>query len=400
MVTQRPETQSTQRQPVRRTLKALVRSGMLMGLLCASVSGTALAEDSTVHNWTTSGNVTVADRFPDVQASGIARLPDGRIVLSLPTSAQRHKGPVLVTWTQGQLTPFPSKAAQSRIISPLGMTVDANGQLWLLDEGVRAGSKAKAKPALLHIDPKTNRIVRRYAFGAPAVRPDSHVNDVRVDLTHGSAGTAFVSDTSQTTHPALLVVDLASGKVRRILEETVSVSPVPGFVMEADGRLGRYDAEHPTVPQGGVDGVALSADSTRLYWSPLSSRRLYSAPTAVLADPNATEATLEAAVKDEGEVGIMDGMMTAPDGSLYVTDIERHAVVRRAPDGSLSLVAQDARLIAPDSMAFDGNTILLTVGQWARLPDFHNGKDMQERPYILVRITPPEVAASTQPAQQ
>lgn len=389
MVTQRPETQSTQRQPVRRTLQALVRSGMLMGLLCASVSGTALAEDSTVHNWTTSGNVTVADRFPDVQASGIARLPDGRIVLSLPTSAQRHKGPVLVTWTPGQLTPFPSKAAQSKIISPLGMTVDANGQLWLLDEGVRAGSKAKAKPALLHIDTKTNKIIRRYAFSAPAVRPDSHVNDVRVDLTHGSAGTAFVSDTSQTTHPALLVVDLASGKVRRILEETVSVSPVPGFVMEADGRLGRYDAEHPTVPQGGVDGVALSADSTRLYWSPLSSRRLYSAPTAVLADPNATEATLEAAVKDEGEVGIMDGMITAPDGSLYVTDIERHAVVRRAPDGSLSLVAQDARLIAPDSMAFDGNTLLLTVGQWARLPDFHNGKDMQERPYILVRIAPP-----------
>lgn len=393
MVTQRPETQSTQRQPMRSTLKALVRSGMLMGLLCASVSGTALAEDSTVHNWTTSGNVTVADRFPDVQASGIARLPDGRIVLSLPTSAQRHKGPVLATWTQGQLTPFPSKAAQSKMISPLGMTVDANGQLWLLDEGVRAGSKAKAKAALLHIDPKTNRIVRRYAFGAPAVRPDSHVNDVRVDLTHGSAGTAFVSDTSQTTHPALLVVDLASGKVRRILEETVSVSPVPGFVMEADGRLGRYDAEHPTVPQGGVDGVALSADSSRLYWSPLSSRRLYSAPTAVLADPNATEATLEAAVKDEGEVGIMDGMITAPDGSLYVTDIERHAVVRRAPDGSLSLVAQDARLIAPDSMAFDGNTLLLTVGQWARLPDFHNGKDMQERPYILVRITPPALPA-------
>ncbi|KFL88090.1 hypothetical protein AmDm5_2092 [Acetobacter malorum] len=393
MVTQRPETQSTQRQPVRRTLEALVRSGMLMGLLCASVSGTALAEDTTVHNWTTSGNVTVADRFPDVQASGIARLPDGRIVLSLPTSAQRHKGPVLATWTQGQLTPFPSKAAQSKVISPLGMTVDANGQLWLLDEGVRAGSKAKAKPALLHIDPKTNKIIRRYAFGAPAVRPDSHVNDVRVDLIHGSAGTAFVSDTSQTTHPALLVVDLASGKVRRILEETVSVSPVPGFVMEADGRLGRYDAEHPTVPQGGVDGVALSADSSCLYWSPLSSRRLYSAPTAVLADPNATEAMLEAAVKDEGEVGIMDGMITAPDGSLYVTDIERHAVVRRAPDGSLSLVAQDARLIAPDSMAFDGNTLLLTVGQWARLPDFHNGKDMQERPYILVRITPPALPA-------
>ncbi|WP_368073492.1 L-dopachrome tautomerase-related protein [Acetobacter tropicalis] len=363
-------------------------SALLGAVALSAVSGTALAEDTTVHGWNTTGNLTVVDRFADEQASGIARLPDGRIVLSFPTSAQRHKGPVLATWTPGQLAPFPSAKAQGKLISPLGMTVDGNGQLWLLDEGVRAGSKAKAKPALLHIDPTTNTIVRRYALAAPAVRADSHVNDVRIDLTHGSAGTAFISDTSQTTHPAMIVVDLGSGQARRILADTVSVSPVPGFVMEADGRLGRFDADHPTVPQGGVDGVALSTDSTRLYWSPLSSRRLYSAPTAVLADSAASDATLEGAVKDEGEVGIMDGMATAPDGSLYVTDIERHAIVRRAPDGTLSLVAQDARLIAPDSMAFDGNSILLTVGQWARLPAFHNGKDMQERPYILVRITP------------
>ncbi|WP_238527095.1 major royal jelly family protein [Acetobacter tropicalis] len=366
---------------------------LLGAVALGAVSGTALAEDTTVHGWNTTGNLTVADRFADEQASGIARLPDGRIVLSFPTSAQRHKGPVLAIWTPGQLTPFPNAKAQGKLISPLGMTVDGNGQLWLLDEGVRAGSKAKAKPALLHIDPTTNTIVRRYPLTAPAVRADSHVNDVRIDLTHGSAGTAFISDTSQTTHPALIVVDLASGQARRILADTVSVSPVPGFVMEADGRLGRFDADHPTVPQGGVDGVALSTDSTRLYWSPLSSRRLYSAPTAVLADSAAPDATLEGAVKDEGEVGIMDGMATAPDGSLYVTDIERHAIVRRAPDGTLSLVAQDARLIAPDSMAFDGNSILLTVGQWARLPAFHNGKDMQERPYILVRITPPAPVA-------
>ncbi|NHN84885.1 gluconolactonase [Acetobacter musti] len=367
-------------------------------LLVASgaVSGVARADDSVDHGWTPTGNVTVVARFPQVQASGIARLPDGRIVLSLPVSAQRHGGPVLAVWTGSGLVPFPSAGAQGRMISPLGMTVDGNGQLWLLDEGARAGSKARQKPALLHIDPKANRIVRRYALGEPALLPDSHVNDVRVDLTHGEAGTAYISDTSQTTHPALVVVDLASGRARRILAETVSVSPVPGLVMEADGRLGRYDPEHPTVAQGGVDGVALSADSSRLYWSPLSSRRLYSAPTAVLSDPAASEAAIEAAVKDEGEVGIMDGMATAPDGSLYLTDIERHAVVRRAQDGALSVVAQDPRLIAPDSLAFDGDSLLLTVGQWSRLPVFHDGRDMQERPYVMVRIAPLTPAARGQ----
>ena len=84
----------------------------------------------------------------------------------------------------------------------------------------------------------------------------------------------------------------------------------------------------------------------------------------------------------------MDGMATAPDGSLYLTDIERHAVVRRAPDGELSIVAQDPRLIAPDSIALDGDSLLLTVGQWSRLPVFNAGKDKQERPYLLMRIAP------------
>lgn len=364
----------------------------LVGAVLATVAVQGRAADSVDHASLGTGNVTVVDRFMKAQPSGIARLPDGRVVLSFPTSAQRHEGPVLAVWQAGSLTPFPNARTQSKLISPLGMTVDAHGQLWVLDEGVKAGSKAKAKPALLHIDPATNTVVKRYAFKAPAVLPDSHVNDVRVDLTHGSAGTAFVSDTSQTTHPALLVVDLASGTTRRILAETISVSPVPGLVLQADGKLGRDTDLNPSVAQGGVDGVALSQDSARLYWSPLSSRRLYSAPTAVLADPAVPEATLEAAVKDEGEVGIMDGMATAPDGSLLLTDIERHAIVRRAPDGRLSIVAQDARLIAPDSIAQEGNSLLLTVGQWSRLPVFNGGQDKQERPYILVRIALPESA--------
>lgn len=229
MIMQQPARQFIPRQSLHRTVRAVARSGLMAGLFCATVSGAAMAEDSTVHDWCSSGNVTVADRFPEVQPSGIARLPDGRIVLSLPTSAQSHKGPVLVTWEPGKLTPFPDKSAQSQMMSPLGMTVDANGQLWVLDEGMRPGSTAPAKPALLRIDPKTNKIVRRYAFDEPVVRADSHVNDVRIDLTHGRAGTAFITDTSQTTHPALLVVDLASGAARRILEETVSVSSRAGI---------------------------------------------------------------------------------------------------------------------------------------------------------------------------
>ncbi|GBQ86407.1 gluconolactonase [Gluconacetobacter johannae DSM 13595] len=357
-------------------------------LLAAGLVRPADGADSVDHGAALSGNVDVVGRFAQAEPSGIALLPDGRLVLSFPTSAQDHPGPRLATWMDGRLLPFPSAAAQRTFLSPLGMTRDARGRLWVVDEGMVAGVRAAPRPALIGIDPASGALFARIALHAPAVRPDSHVNDVRVDLTHGAAGTAYLSDTSQAGHPALIVVDLARGQARRVLADRPCVSAEPGFAMEVDGRMARYDLAHPAMGQGGVNGIALDRDASRLYWAPLSSRRLYSAPTALLADPAVTDDALERAVRDEGEAGVADGMATARDGSLYITDIERHGVLRRTPDGRLFMVVHDPRLIAPDSLALDGDVLWMTVGQWSRLPVFHGGRDMQERPYLLVRIAP------------
>ncbi|WP_173572906.1 L-dopachrome tautomerase-related protein [Acetobacter sicerae] len=363
----------------------------LLGLLAAPLA--AHAADSVEQSFVPSGNVHVLARFHDAQPSGIVHLVDGRFVLSFPTSAQTHPGPVLAVWKGGsELQPFPDAAAQKELKSPLGMTVDALGRVWVIDEGVVAGQTEPQTPAIILIDPRTNSIIRRFALTSPVVLPDSHINDIRVDLTHGKSGTAFISDTSQTTHPALIVLDIASGQARRILAEDRSVSAAAGHVMEVDGKLFRYNPDHPQMPQGGVNGIGLSVDSSRLFWSPFSSRCLYSAPTAVLSDPVISEAGLSQAVRDEGEVGVVDGIFTAPDGSLYMADEERHGVIRRSPDGTLSLVAHDPRLISPDSLASGEasnqpvNRLIMTVGQWARLPVFHDGHDMQQRPYLIVRI--------------
>ncbi|MFT8717828.1 L-dopachrome tautomerase-related protein [Acetobacter sp.] len=377
--------------------RSFALKAFLFGLIGIGVSPMAgYAADSVELGSIPSGNVTVVARFYDRQPSGIARLLDGRMILSFPTSAQTHPGPVLALWEGGAiLRPFPNSDSQKQMKSPLGMTVDARGRLWVVDEGNVAGVTGAQTPAILLIDPASNRIVRRYPLEAPAVRPDSHVNDIRVDLTHGKEGTAFISDTSQTVHPALIALDIASGQARRLLADDATVSAAPGHVMEVDGQLFRYDPEHPAMPQGGVNGIGLSKDSSRLYWSPFSSRRLYSAPTALLADPSASEDALKKAVHDEGEVGVVDGIITGPDGSLYMADEERHGVIRRTPDGRLSLIAHDPHLIAPDSLAIDGKPghtvrrLYLTVGQWSRLPAFHNGEDKQELPYIIVRINVP-----------
>ena len=346
----------------------------------------AYAADSVDHGAAPSGNITVVARFADMQPSGIATLPDGRIVLSFPRSAADHKGPRLGVLRDGKAVPFPDAAAQAHFVSPLGMTVDATGRLWIVDEGTVAGQKQPPAPTLIGLDGRTGQIVATIPLGSGATRAASHVNDVRVDMTHGPQGTAYVSDTSLMDHPAIIVIDLATGYARRVLENAPSTRAETGFAMELDGHMIRYDMAHPAMGQGGIDGVALSADSRTLYWQPLSSRRLYSAPTAMLADPAVSATQLEHAVRDEGEDSVVDGMATGPDNSLYLTDIERHAVLRRAANGDLSVIAHDPRLIAPDGLTIKDNALWLTVGQWGRLPVFHDGHDMQERPWLVVRI--------------
>ena len=350
----------------------------------------AIAVDSIDHGATPTTNLVVAGRCPGAQPSGVTALPDGRLLLSSPRSAADHGGPRLAAWHDGSITPFPNAPDQKHFISPLAITIDGNGRVWMIDEGSVAGDKGAPTPILFGIDAASGHIVQTIRLHAPAILPDTHVNDVRIDLTHGAQGTAYVSDMSLADHPALLFIDLATGAARRVLAGDASVSADPGFAMEVDGQMHRYDLKNPQMAQGNVDGVTLSADSSRLYWAPLSGRGLYSAPTALLADPGVPAADLKAAVRDEGEVGVADGMATAPDGALYFTDLERHAVVRRAPDGTLTMIAHDPRLISPDSLALVPGALWLTVGQWSRLPGFHDGRDLQEKPYLLVRITLPQ----------
>ncbi len=355
------------------------------------IASTAHAAETTDKGFTASGNVEIIGRFTDAQPSGIAALPDGRLVLGFPRSVKDHSGPRLATYADGHLTPFPNAETQQDFVSPLGMTVDAKGHFWVLDEGMLAGKGTiTGAQKLFEIDPTTNKVLNVLTLSAPTLLPDSHVNDVRIDLTHGKSGTAFITDTSTGTHPALIVVDLASGHQRRILANTKPVMPENGFVAVMDGRAARYNPIKAEMPQGGANGIGLSPDQQTLYWQPQTSRRLYAAPTSVLSDWKATEKRIEASVLDKGESGMGDGMATGPDGSLYITDDERHAILKHAPDGTLSVVAHDPRMIEPDGLTYGKDGLYCTIGQWARLPDFHNGKDMQELPYIVVKITLPK----------
>ncbi|GBQ26772.1 gluconolactonase [Acetobacter estunensis NRIC 0472] len=350
------------------------------------------------------GKVEIVGALQAPDPSGIAVI-DGRMFLSFPKHDGDHAGPVLAEWKDGRLEPFPATTVpigappSSRLLSVHGLTTDTQGRLWGIDDGKIKGQPIPPGGAkIVGFDVRSGKQIVAVVL-KEALLPGSHMNDLRIDLTHGAAGTAYVTDSSFDGHPALVVVDIATGRQRRVLEHDRSTQPDPGYQTVLDGRVLKVDREHPTFPGGGADGITLSHASDRLYYAPLASRRLYSLPTAFLADFSKSDAELAAAVSDEGEKGAADGLASDAWGRIYTTAADHDAVFRRNLDGSFDLIASDPRLVWPDGIFADDRAVYVVAGQWSRLPRFHDGKDLRRPPYLIARIGIAAPSEKTQPEQ-
>ncbi len=334
---------------------------------------------------------------PNPDMSGIAITPDGRIFLGFPRHADNHSGCALAELKEGQLIPFPNRQMTypsnrpygEWLVSPHGMTTDENGNIWVVDDGKRAGidgiPEGAAKVVGFSPDGKT---IASVVIKAPVLRQDMHLNDLRIDLLHGAKGTAYITNSSFGTTPSLLVVDLASGNAREVLANHYSTAIQPGYVAFLEGEARAYHADNVTLPSGGANGIALVKG--RLYWTPITGRGLYSIDTDLLADFSQAESALEKAVRYEGDRPACDGLAEDREGNIYFSAYEQMALVRCTPDGRFETLVRDDRLGWPDGMFCTADGYLyVTLGQWNRLPDFNGGTDLRKPPYNVVRLRLP-----------
>jgi sugar lactone lactonase YvrE len=374
----------------RRIFLAGAAGSVAAAALSAKAQTLPVSEDDTPV-----GGFEIVAAFSDPGPSGIAVLPNGRIFVGFPRHAENHEKATLAELHDGHLVPYPNaevslpsaRSPQHRLMSIHGITTDTRGWLWAIDDGKLAGQPiAPGAAKVIGIDPQDDRLAVNIVLTPPAMRPDSHMNDLRVDLTHGSQGTAYVADSSFGSGGAIVVVDIASGRQRRVLADHVSTQPDKTLMVVLEGKPLRYDAAHPTFPIGGADSITLSSDSSRLYYSPLSSRHLYSIATSLLSDFDTSDADLAAGVVDHGEKPLTDGIATDAMDRIYLTAAEHDAILRRWPDGHFDVVARDPRIIWPDGIFAASDYVYCVLGQWNRLASFNGGKSLREPPYLLVRV--------------
>lgn len=240
------------------------------------------------------------------------------------------------------------------------VVVDPVDRLWILDTGRVLTPDGKTLltssfggPKLIGVDLSTNEVIQTILFPQTVAFPDSYVNDVRFDLrpniTSSGKGIAYITDSSNEGRNGLIIVDLGTGESWRHVSATEVVRPDAGFVGWVNGQsvygLDTTSGEATNLAFGS-DGIAISADGESLFFCPLSSRRLYSVPTALLRDRSKfSELRAQQGTLYRGQKGFSDGFETDSNGIIYMGNFEQNAVVMFNPaDGTVQTFVRDPRI--------------------------------------------------------
>jgi sugar lactone lactonase YvrE len=338
----------------------------------------------------------IAELFGPIP-TGVTVAPGGRIFVCFPRwgDAVEYSVAELV---DGVPRPYPNERINRfdpehparHFVSVQSVVVDPRGWLWAVDTGsIQFGPVIRGGAKLVAIDLATDRVVRTIRFPENVVLPTTYLNDIRFDLRHGRAGVAYITDSANGGPNGIIVVDLASGRSWRRLHDHPSTRAEPGFTAHVEGRPLVLDlpGAPPAPLRVGSDGIALSADGKRLYYSPLSGRELHSVSTAALRNRRASDAEVAASVRAEGKPVASDGLESDAQGRVYATDYEHEAIVRRAADGSYETLAQDPSMLWPDTLSLaDDGYLYFTANQVHRSPEYNDGRDLRQQPYLVLRV--------------
>jgi sugar lactone lactonase YvrE len=391
-----------------------VASARPEGQQASDVMNRNRAADRTARsNQASSGQVETVAEFRGPMPTGVTVSRSGRIFVNFPrwgdpveyTVAEVKNGQT-VAFPDADINNFKEGTAEQKLVSVQSVIVDPQDRLWMLDTAAPGfGPILPGGPKLVGVDLSTNKVFKTIHFPPEVALTTTYLNDVRFDLRRGTAGMAYITDSSATGPNGIIVVDLDSGRSWRRLHDHPSTKAEP-ITPTVEGKpfMERRPGQEPAPVKVGSDGIAISADGGLLFYCPLIGRKLYSVSVDALSDPNQTEEQVAKTVQDYGARGYSsDGLESDARNNLYLTDYEHNAIFRRSVRGAAygggvvlwrdELVANGPKLIWPDtlSVAADGY-LYFTANQLNRQSKYNGGKDLRQKPYLLLRTrigTPP-----------
>lgn len=279
----------------------------------------------------------------------------------------------------GSLRPFAEAAGLNSV---LGLQADSHGIVWMLDNAMRGGDRRR----LVGWHVAQDRLVADIDLTS-ASRNGSFLNDLAIDAERR---VAYIADPASGADAALLVVDLATQEVRRVLQGHPSLTPEdidlvidgnPVRIKQEDGREIR--------PRVGVNPIALDAASDWLYFGPMHGLAMYRLRTSDLRDPGLSADDLGQRVQRWADKPISDGISIDTAGNLYLGELSANGIGVITPDRRYRMLVKDPRLSWVDAFSFGPDGYLYTVAnQLHRTAVLNAGEDITRPPYLILRMRP------------
>lgn len=367
---------------MKQTLKALAAASVL------ATSAQVMAQDTLPVTLPTQQD----SRLEQVATSprvwnGITVSNDNRLFASLTQS--EGAGLQLAEVVNNQLKAFPdaawnqwdAKDPEHHFYHVNALRIGPDGDLWVMDsgnKGIGTGDQAVVGGAkLVRINLASGKVVGSYVFKAPTLQPTSYLDDVR-----------FNGDFAYITDPGavgLVVLNLKSGKSWRVLDNhPLSIDHQPIY---ADGKkLILRDGREKRV---GLDQLEVSPDGKWLYYQAIPGP-LARIETRYLNDSALTAAEVAKHAEKVRDTWSTGGTAIDADGNIYASDINTRSIKRIAPNGEVTTVVQDPRLVWIDAMWVSKGALWMPSGQINRTPATTGGKPSTvEYPVKLYRLALP-----------
>lgn len=365
---------------MRHILSNTVSAGALA--LCATAASAQDAPER-IYSWThmdwvfedtaTEAAFDKAQVYTRAPLAGVEADAAGNIYVTTPRwidpAVPSSLSKVVMVGDEALLEPFPSRKAHDLSIdggirNALGVFIDGKQRMWIVDLGWVAGEDIAPKGGqkLIGIDLTTGEEFVRFEITDDlAGRDTSFLNDLVVDET---TDTIYITDSGNrggAPVPAgIIVYDIASNTAHRALSNHPSVQDDPDLWLKVDGRE-VFDGTRLAV---GINGITLSGDGKRVFWSVTTGDAIYSAPAALLRDPSVTDAEIGEQIQGPLRVGGgSDGIATDGDGRIWITNLGLNRLEVLEPGAAhTQILMEGPDFIWPDSLAQDFNGgMLLSV---------------------------------------
>ena len=304
--------------------------------------------------------------------NGVTTTDDGHIFVCFPHPDSSMGLRVAEATPGGSLLPVPDLKWNSyktgddpthTFVGVNALRMGPDGLLWVVDTGT-TGSGTKVVPGgakLVAIDAYTHVVMRIIPLGDVSTS-DSFIDDIRFNGNH-----LYITDAGA---PAIIVLDLTTGKGRRVLENDPSTTdrrPMYAgdrVLLKMDGTEARLHA----------DQLEVSPDGQTFYFQPASGP-MSSIDTRTLDDEMSTPATLAAHVHLFFDSPTTGGTAIDSGGNIYLSDVDRRQILKIDPTGRATVIAKSPRrLVWGDAMWIDRTGALwIPAAQLDRVAPFNAG---------------------------